>query len=254
MKFGSWSPGRALGVLLCLLVLMTTAAMAATPRTERLIFIDNDNWRGHLIATCDDASGCEFIPASCPFQRALPITLKAGESRVVEDFGRLQCAGSIGLATLTIVSGNPHLTTYALFKDVAGAGIASVELVPVVMTSPPGASPGALLEARFVQNDDNYATTFALFSDGDRSSLATVRVFDETNQLIGIEGLSVSQGFNFIALATKVHAGRLEIAPGTVGWGCNGCDYAPPIGGVAFVNWRKGGSPRAVPLIARASP
>ncbi len=242
-------PGRAIG-LLCLLTILICSAAFAEARSVRLIYADNENWRAHLLVTCDDPDGCEVMLSSCPIGPVPTFTLAAGESRIAPNFRRLQCtADTIGLASLTILRGNPRLSTSALFRDVRGAGIASVEIAPIVMTSP-----GGTLEARLVQNDDDYTTMFALFSDGNATAFGTALVFDETNQLVGTEEFDISPGFNFLPLKTSIHAGRLEIFEGTVGYGCPGCDYAPPIGGVAFVNWRAGGSPRAVPLVARASP
>jgi hypothetical protein len=214
-------------------------ADTATPVIARVVTANTDQWSDLHAIDCAGPDPCEVRTTDC---NALVknTQLAPGTSIIVAGAAKNQCiaVAPVDLLKFQIVSGTPSIATLAFFKT--PINVAAV-YIPALET-------GEALRGRVLQNDDSFSTTFSLFNESSGSLWVTLSFYNGLD-LLGEDVALLQPGHNFIDnIATRFSAARVEIHRGAPFVGCQGCAPDTSIAGVAFVNWRSGGSPRAVPL------
>lgn len=249
---GSGTRGRALAAL-CLFVFSLVVLFAgfafgagSPPVERRLVYVDTDIWDSDLLITSywGEKTIVRYDNWKVgPFPT--PVTLSWGETRRIENFAQYQ-DGAVGLARVQILEGDATLVTSARFADNEG-NVAQFDIP--ALRHKLGPEPGALVEARFIQSDDEFETSLTLFNDSPYSAPMTATIYDEKNQFVANEHFEVGTGpYTLYQLKARVPIGRVELRQGWRGFGCPGCVSSEGIYGFAAVNWRGGGSPRIYPF------
>jgi hypothetical protein len=192
-------------------------SLSAFGETVRVVSISNDQWTPRLVVS--STAGATTTVTNCPTFGGFPgdtgdkVTLAAGGSALVADFGKRQCIeGGIGVSALTVSSGSASFVVDAIYKDKQGNR--NSVAIPA-LGAPLTGAPGEAYEIDGAENASGRRTDIALFPDA--PIWVTLIAYDAGGKKISADAFYIAPPYAFVHPSATFDVGRIDIHEGADG-------------------------------------